>query len=162
MTERRPTDRRRAFTLVEILIVVVLLGILAAVVTVQMVRAREQTLEATLRGDLRTVRNQIELYKLHHGMLPGYQLKKNGKLSNWGADCFVEQLVSKTDRDGNVGTGDYGPYLHAFPCNPFAPGAQKANTVRKGKPNGKGAGWSFDPDTGMFYANDDDPTHQSW
>ena len=54
---------RRAFTLIEILIVVVILGVLAAIVTAQFSNASEETNETSTKRQLQIVRVQIELYR---------------------------------------------------------------------------------------------------
>ena len=53
----------RAFTLIEILIVVVILGILAAIVIPKFTNAAEQTNETSLARTLQVVRHQIEYYR---------------------------------------------------------------------------------------------------
>ena len=53
----------RAFTLIEILIVVVILGILAAIVIPKFTDAAEQTNETSLARTLQVVRHQIEYYR---------------------------------------------------------------------------------------------------
>ena len=54
---------RKAFTLIEILIVVVILGILAAVVIPQFTNAAEDANNAGVRTQLQTLRSQVELYR---------------------------------------------------------------------------------------------------
>ena len=61
---------KSGFTLVEILIVVVILGILAAIVIPQFTDASTQAKESSLCADLQTLRSQIELYKFKQGALP--------------------------------------------------------------------------------------------
>ena len=61
---------RRAFTLIEILIVVVILGILAAIVIPQFSEASDDANESAIKSTLQTVRSQIELYKFKEGGLP--------------------------------------------------------------------------------------------
>ncbi len=55
---------QKGFTLVEILIVVVILGILAAIVIPQFTDASVDAKTARVRTDLQTMRSQIELYKI--------------------------------------------------------------------------------------------------
>ena len=57
---------KSGFTLVEILIVVVILGILAAIVIPQFTEASTDAKEARMLSDLQSVRSQIELYKIQH------------------------------------------------------------------------------------------------
>ena len=58
---------KRGFTLVEILIVVIILGILAAIVIPQFTNASQDARRSSLASTVQTVRSQIELYKLQHG-----------------------------------------------------------------------------------------------
>ena len=62
--------KRSAFTLVEILIVVILIGILAAVVIPQFTSASDDAKLSALKADLQTVRTQIGLYKAKTGAFP--------------------------------------------------------------------------------------------
>ena len=57
---------RKAFTLIEILIVVVILGILAAVVIPQFTNAAEDANNSSVRTQLQTLRSQIELYRIEN------------------------------------------------------------------------------------------------
>lgn len=61
---------KRAFTLIEILIVVVILGILAAIVVPQFTDAADDANEAAVRSQLQTLRGQIELYRAQVGEDP--------------------------------------------------------------------------------------------
>lgn len=66
------TSRRNSgFTLVEILIVVVILGILAAIVIPQFTNASSEAIKGSLVSQLRTINSQIELYRVrNNGTLP--------------------------------------------------------------------------------------------
>ena len=57
---------RHGFTLIEILIVVVILGILAAIVIPQFTDAAGEANRANLQSQLQTIRSQIELYNVQH------------------------------------------------------------------------------------------------
>ncbi len=66
MQKRHLSRTRRAFTLIEILIVVVILGILAAIVIPQFTDASNEAMEASVRTQLQTIRSQIELYNVQN------------------------------------------------------------------------------------------------
>ncbi len=66
MQKRLLSRTRRAFTLIEILIVVVILGILAAIVIPQFTDASQEAMEASVRTQLQTIRSQIELYNVQN------------------------------------------------------------------------------------------------
>ncbi len=153
----------KAFTLIEILVVVVLLGILAAIVVPQLSGASAQAREVAFRNDIRLVRTQIELYKLqHNGMYPGYAIQGDGSLSDWSGERFVLQMVGTTDPNGNLGGTGTGPYLERFPTNSFLGNSPDAASVKEGLPDGEGTGWVFDPLANGFHANDADIAHQQW
>lgn len=101
--------RRSAFTLVELLIVVIILGILAAVVIPQFSDASTDARFSSLQTNLQTIRGQLELYKLqHNGTYPVLA-------------TFGNQMTSKTKADGTVdAAGTLGPYLQRIPNNPFS------------------------------------------
>lgn len=68
---RRTNRKRRGFTLIEILIVVVILGILAAIVVPQFTNASQEATASSIRSQLQTLRGQIELYRVRNsGNLP--------------------------------------------------------------------------------------------
>jgi general secretion pathway protein G len=144
---------KHGFTLVEILIVVVILGILAAIVIPQFTEASTEAKQSSLVSDLQTLRSQIELYKIQHkDQLPG---------SVAGVD-FETAMTSYTNQDGAVqagpGYGIYGPYMQMIPANPF----NDLNTVTvTGTPGSDQFGWWFDPvatsaTAGQIKADDDD------
>ena len=129
--------KRSGFTLVEILIVVVILGILAAIVIPQFTEASTEAKLSALCTDLQTLRSQIELYKIQHNDNPP-------EFAN-----FTLQMTGQTDIDGAVGT-DYGPYMQKIPTNQFN---DKSNLDESGVIDNAG-GWEYDDSTGSINADD--------
>lgn len=105
---------KRGFTLVEILIVVIILGILAAIVIPQFTNASTEARENSLRSQVQTLRSQVELYKLQHSDL---YPTANGAVS--GAWDWA-RLTGVTNINGVAPVGaepTFGPYLQATPNN---------------------------------------------
>jgi len=61
---------RKGFTLVEILIVVVILGILAAIVVPQFTNATQDAQAGNIKAQLETLNNQIELFRARTNVYP--------------------------------------------------------------------------------------------
>jgi general secretion pathway protein G len=151
--EGKEMKAEKGFTLVEILIVVVILGILAAIVIPQFTSASTEAKESALVSDIQAIRSQIELYKIHHNdNLPGTQ----------GPD-FTTAMTSKTNQDGVVDTSGgtdptfrFGPYMRTIPINPF----NDLNTVETdGTAGNNSHGWNFitvaGVTQGLFQPDDD-------
>jgi general secretion pathway protein G len=138
MATRTAIARRNSgFTLVEILIVVIILGILAAIVIPQFTNASTEARQNSTTSLLQTLRSQIELYKLQHGdQLPSL-------VTSW------DPLTTQTTYAGS----NYGPYLQQTPVNPM----NGLSTVVAGSGNATSdAGFVFDTTTGRIRATQAD------
>lgn len=145
-TNRIPhrTRRRRAFTLVEVLIVVVILGILAAIVVPQFTRATEEAAWKTTYADLQKIRLHIEVYRTRNaGALPSVIDNTDG---NWG------EIVGTTSE-----------YLQGPPTNAWIGGANSRRVHFGAAPDAAyqtNYGWIFDPATGRVWAGGFDANDQ--
>jgi type II secretion system protein G len=99
------SDKKSAFTLVELIIVVAILGILAAIVLPEFQGHAQKAKEAAARDNLRILREAIERYEADHGIPPGYP--DNNTNNSPAPIAFNVQLTSE------------GGYLNRFPKNPF-------------------------------------------
>jgi general secretion pathway protein G len=165
---------KRGFSLVEILIVVVVMGILAAIVVPQFSGSAESARYTSTIHNLQDLREEIELFRNQHlGRPPGVA----------GADpdtVFAEQMTSPTNVAGersqaaNQGFGDpnypLGPYMpNVIPPNPFN-GSRRVRTVTSfpSAPPGGGSisdpGWIYEIKSGRIKINKDGvcPTGQSY
>ena len=103
--------KTRGFTLVEILIVVIILGILAAIVIPQFTNASNDARNNSVASTLQTMRGQIELFKIQHADTPPAQTALTTVLTGKTNAADTTQLAAG-------GTGTLGPYVQSFPINP--------------------------------------------
>jgi len=100
---------RKAFTLIEILIVVILLAILAAIVIPMFSDATDQARQAKIDTDISSLESQIELYRAQTG---GYPAALSDLITSVAAGVDV-------NGDGVVDASDtYGPWIKEVPLNP--------------------------------------------
>ena len=141
--------KSRAFTLVEVLIVVIVLGILAAITVPQFSTASSDANLSSLTTDLQIIRGQLQLYKVQHGdtwpTSANFAAQMTGSTDITGA---VASTQSTSQPSGNGNSYPYGPYLQATPKNPYT----GTNTV--GAAANYSTAWYYDSTTGTFKAND--------
>ncbi|MCK4999498.1 MAG: type II secretion system protein [Anaerohalosphaera sp.] len=142
--------KTKGFTLVEILIVVVILGVLAAIVIPTFSQASTDSNLTNLRANIQTIRTQIQLYKVHHDeLLPG-QTTAGGNVTDAG---FVAALLAT---DGNSD----GPYITQMPVNRYIqnPAQNRSitcvNNASASAAGTEGTAWWFNAATGEFRACD--------
>lgn len=100
----------RGFTLVELLVVVVVLAVLAAIVLPKFMDSGKRSKESALRSDLKLVRNAISLFRNDTGVYP----------------LTLDDLAATAaPAKGSDGTADvaltasswHGPYLQSVPVD---------------------------------------------
>ncbi len=152
--------KKNAFTLVEIIIVVAILGIMAAIVMPTFQGNVAQAKESASKTNLGTMRAQIQLYRLHHnGIPPGYA---NG--NPVGAATITLQLTATTTVAGAASPATvpadpylYGPYMKKIPQNPY----NKLTTIASvaeatefsAAVDGTSSGWLYKKETAEFVLN---------
>src|SRR3954468_16495662 len=127
-------NRSKAFTLVEILIVVVILGILAAIVVPQFTNATQDAQTGNLRAQIKSLQNQIELFKARTNGYP----------------TLAQMTANPADGTTNGWAGLIdGGYIKKAPHNPAAPSADQCKVSAAG---GAGFGWEYEVLTGTLGA----------
>ena len=67
---RPPRSREAGFTLIELMIVIVILGLLAAIVMPRIVGETDKARYGTARAQMRVLEDALKRYKLDHGVFP--------------------------------------------------------------------------------------------
>ncbi len=117
-------NTKKAFSLIEVMIVVAILGILAAIILPDLRGHTQKAKETAAEDNLRILRNTIEIYAAQHNDVPpGYA---GGDTSKAPSPLqFVMQIGMQTDKSGNIKPGpdavgyNLGPYLGKTPTNLF-------------------------------------------
>lgn len=143
---RRGAARSAAFTIIELLMVIVALAIMAGIVIPQVSGAVDDAKQGTMLVNLHEVTNAIERYRMDHsGMPPDQHIGRR-----------LPQLTSKTNVDGDIGSGPgyiYGPYLMEMPENPLS---DTANVYRVSSvpPSNldRRIGWVYHVESGQIWA----------
>ncbi len=151
---------KKAFTLVELILVVTILGILSALVLPTFQGHIVMARETAVQDNLKVIRTQIELYKMHHdGVPPGYI---NG--SEAPTALLALQFTATTSVTGAVSpstspAGVYvnGPYIKKMPENSY----NKLSTIAyvaqatafSAAVDGTSSGWLYKKETGEFKIN---------
>ena len=154
---RNRWSKSKAFTLIEILIVVVILGILAAIVVPQFTTASEDAQVGNAQTQLQTIRSQIELYRVkNNGAYPDFATLGG----SWG-----DPLGTTPAARGLLGKD----YMKSAPVNPRT----NSSLVVAGTSHLAGSaadGWVFDAAEGNMFASffdevaaaDTDPDTRPW
>lgn len=137
--------------MIEVLIVVTLVAILAAIVIPQFLSPTRDAMESTLQHNLHAMRAQIGMYQMNHfGKYPTIQ------------NNDLPQLTSATNAHGEIGPAGpeypYGPYIaNELPQNPFDFSNKVSPVAKPGeKPSravGNLEGWQYDETTGDIWPN---------
>ena len=166
MNTRGMNQSERGFTLVELLIVVIILAILAAIIVPQFSATTDDARQSAYDTNVANIRAAIDLYRQQHNGYPGATTSTGATCVNGaavagavGAAAFDAQLRNYTNQGGLACTGTdpnqfrFGPYLKdELPVNPLG----TSNTVTVvtdgvlGLASGGTGGWRFDSVTGEF------------
>lgn len=156
------------FTLIEVLIVVMVLGILAMMIIPRIIDTSDAAKFSVLQNNLKALRSAVEIYRCeHNGIYPG-QNNAGGFPTSAPAVAeiaFRRQMKRYTDINGAVSqvkdaTHKYGPYFKSqnLPTNPFnnMPGVlcDTTTTDITVKSSTGTTGWLFFIQTGVLIAND--------
>ena len=128
--------RRRGFTLIELVIVVLVLGIIAAVAAPKLFDDTTSARESGTRQSLTTIRNAIELYRATTGNYPPFATFTTALKSSLQGGTFPSPQVG-----AKSGVNSVRQFTGTFSAT-------------------GGSGWAYNPATGEFFI--DDPDYATW
>lgn len=139
---------KRAFTLIEIMIVVVILGILAAIITPQFASATGDAKAGNIKSQLSMMQRQVDLFYARNGRFP---FPSSAGPADW------DEMTGDEDGDGTIEAGE-NTYFKTVPANPAwdpagAPEASMIDVVAAGTRGSSAAGWVWELDTYTIHAS---------
>jgi general secretion pathway protein G len=109
---RRPRNLAAAFTLIEVLVVVAILGILAAIVVPSIMGRPDEAKRVAAKADVGAIVQTLKLYRLDNGFYPS---------TDQGLGALVQRPGT------NPVPGNWKPYLERLPKDPWGGDYQYLN-----------------------------------
>ena len=134
--------RQRGFTLIEVMIVIVILGVLAALVVPRVMSRPDEARVVAARQDIASLMQALKLYKLDNRRYP---------TTEQGLDALVRKPTGAPAPD------NWKPYVERLPADPWGQPYQYLNPGIKGEvdvmsfgADGRSGGEGFDADIGSW------------
>lgn len=136
------SNNQRGFTLIEVMIVIVILGILAALVVPKVMGRPDEARVVAAKQDIATLMQALKLYKLDNRRYPS---------TDQGLDALVKKPTAAPMPD------NWKSYLERLPLDPWGSAYQYLNPGLNGEvdvmsygADGKPGGTGFDADIGSW------------
>lgn len=136
--------RQRGFTLIEIMVVIAILGILAALIVPKIMSRPDEARRVAARQDIGSIKQALDLYRLDNGRYP---TQEQG----------LQALISKPSTDPVPNNWKDGGYLEKLPTDPWGHPYQYLNPGVHGEidifsfgADGKPGGEGNDADIGSW------------
>lgn len=140
----RRVRRQRGFTLIEILVVIVILGILAGLIVPRIMDRPDQARVVAAKNDINAMMNSLKLYRLDNGVFPS-------------AEQGLAALVKRPETGDVPRNWKSGGYLDKLPKDPWGNDYQYLNPGINGDvdivslgADGKAGGEGYSADIGSW------------
>lgn len=99
--------RQSGFTIVELLIVIVIIGILAAITVVAFNGVQQRARDSARSSDIASVRKALELYRADNGIYPSVGSDNSGYNLSTLSTALVPTYISSLPNDPNTSLTNY-------------------------------------------------------
>lgn len=165
--------RNAGFTLIELLIVVVIIGILAAMALPNYTRVKSKAKEAEAKAGLHNIQLDVERFAVdHEGNYPKYLVGGDNAYLSIGdrADLEIGHILVETDVSYSADPLIRSGYLDSYPRNPFVRSVmavqllqkEYGDPLRSSFPDGKLLGTRFGPYGNVMGQVLCDPRYLMW
>lgn len=113
-------QKAKGFTLIEIMVVVVILGILAAIIVPKIISRPEEAKLVKAKQDVRVLESALELYHLDNGFYPS-------------TDQGLQALIQKPSGEPVPTNWKAGGYIKELPMDPWGHAYQYLNPGSHGE-----------------------------
>jgi len=123
MSYAHALKNRRGFTLVELLIVIIIIAVLAAIAIPKFSNSSIRSKESALRSNLKLVRNAVDLFRNDTGVYPG-------TLGDLAAVAAPANGLNASGANTAINATDWrGPYIEKIPVDSVTGGALNYDTT---------------------------------
>ena len=103
---RRRLHREAGVTLVEMMVVIVIIGLVTAIVVINVLPAQDTARIEKARADIRLIEQALELYRLDYSRYPSM-------------DLGLAALIEPPAEDAGAGAAARDPYIRRLPDDPW-------------------------------------------
>ena len=159
---------QRGFSLIEILMVLVLIAVLAAIAINSFVNFKTEAADGALRADLKVIRTGIAVQYAQMqlrcsgvaGTFPPFANVLANDITSGGAPCTTVQVAIASERtfvQGAFPVSPIGTLATVINCSGAATGCTRGNNTSctAGAVGGFTNNWCYNPANGEFWVDDD-------